>query len=412
MFDFNDIKKAGKVLSGVVKKTPLQRIERLSEKFQAEVFFKREDLQPIRSYKLRGAYFKISCLSDGEKRKGVVCASAGNHAQGVAFACFQNKIKGVVFMPSTTPAQKVERVKYFGKEFVKIRLEGDEFSQAYEIAEDFCRKNNMIFIHPFDDPLVVAGQGTIGIEIFEDLPDVDYVFVPVGGGGLLAGVSVALKSLRPEVKIFGVEPEGADSLYQSLKVGSRVCLPKVDNFVDGVAVKQVGEIGFEIAKRFVDDVFVSPEGKVAQTMIDLYQAEGIIAEPAGSLAVSILDSASEMIRGKRVVCIISGGNNDLLRYPEILERSLVYQGKKRYFLIEFYQKPGQLKRFVNNVLGADDDIVFFEYVKKNNKEKGPALVGIEFRRKKDADLMIDRLRKYGFKYKELTQEDMSYYLLI
>lgn len=413
MVDLKDIEKARIALNGVVKKTPLEKISRLSQKFNCNVYFKREDLQPVRSYKIRGAYVKISSLTEEEKSRGVICASAGNHAQGVAFACKTHKIKGVIFMPISTPNQKIERVKYFGGEYVKVKLFGDNYDEAKEKAVEYAKEKNMVFVHPFEDEKVIAGQGTIGLEILEDLQEkIDAVFVPIGGGGLISGIAIALKSVLPDVKIIGVEPKGADAMKRSLIEDKLVELKTVDTFVDGVAVKKVGKLNYEIVKKLVDDIIVVSEGRVAKVMIDLYQNEGIITEPAGALSVAGLEKANGSFTDKNVVCIISGGNNDLLRYPEILERALFWEGRKKYFIIEFYQKPGQLRRFVNEVLGPGDDIVLFEYIKKNNKEKGPALVGVEFEKKDDAPKMIQRLKKAGFRFKELTREDLSYYLLI
>lgn len=413
MIDLSKVEKARVILNGVVKKTPLEHITRLSERFSCEVYFKREDLQPVRSYKIRGAYVKISTLSEPERKRGVVCASAGNHAQGVAFSCKVHRIKGVIFMPVSTPKQKIDRVKYFGGDFVEVVLVGDNYDEAKKEAVIYAQKKGMAFVHPFEDQTVIAGQGTIALEILEDLKgEIDYVFVPIGGGGLISGIAVVLKSVLPKVKIIGVEPEGAAAMYESLKKGKVVELKSVDTFVDGVAVKRVGELNFQIVKEYVDEVIKVPEGKVASVMIDLYQNEGIVAEPAGALSVAGFEVYADRVKCKNVVCIISGGNNDLLRYTEILERSLIWEGRKKYFIIEFYQKPGQLRKFVNEVLGPADDIVLFEYIKKNNKEKGPALVGIEFEKKEDAPKMVERLRKAGFRFKELSREDLAYYLLI
>lgn len=406
------IKKAREILRNVIKKTSLEKIERLSEKFQAQIYFKREDQQPIRSYKIRGAYVKISSLTKKEKEKGVVTASAGNHAQGVAFACFKNKVKAVIFMPISTPNQKIQRVKYFGKEFIEIRLEGENYDQSSHLAKEFAKKNQMIYISAFDDEKVIAGQGTIGFEIYEDLKDVDMVFVPIGGGGLISGIALALKSLSPKTKIIGVEPKGCPSMMTSIKNNQIIELDNIDNFVDGVAVKKVGRLNFEITKKYIDDYVIVDEGLVAKVMIDLYQNEGIITEPAGALSVAGLEKINNQIKGKKIVCIISGGNNDLFRYSEIMEKMLLWEGRKKYFIIEFYQKPGQLKKFVNQVLKQGDDIVLFEYLKKNNKEKGPALVGLEFETKESADKIYKRLKKVGFNYQEIKPGDWLYRLLV
>jgi len=408
-----EIEKASQNLKGVAKNTPLELSQRLSKKFKANIFLKREDLQEIRSFKIRGAFNKIKNLLSKDLKNGIVCASAGNHAQGVAFSCKKLKIKGVIFMPQVTPPQKVERVKYFGENFVEIRLEGENFDESQKIAKEYVKKKKAFFVHPFDDKLVIAGQGTIGKEIYEKLKGkLDIVLVPIGGGGLISGISIYLKEKNPNIKIYGVEPEGAASMYESLKKGKIVNLKNIDTFADGVAVKKPGKITFKICQKYVDKVLKVPEGKIAQTMIELYQNEGIVTEPAGALSTSVLDFLAKEIEGKTVVSIISGGNNDLLRYPEILEKSLVWQGRKHYFLVEFAQKPGQLRKFVNNVLGPKDDIVLFEYVKKNEKEKGPVLIGIELQKREDLIPLMKRMKKFGFNYKKLNPDDLLYHYLV
>jgi len=408
-----EIEKASQNLKGVAKNTPLELSQRLSKKFKANIFLKREDLQEIRSFKIRGAFNKIKNLLSKDLKNGIVCASAGNHAQGVAFSCKKLKIKGVIFMPQVTPPQKVERVKYFGENFVEIRLEGENFDESQKIAKEYVKKKKAFFVHPFDDKLVIAGQGTIGKEIYEKLKGkLDIVLVPIGGGGLISGISIYLKEKNPNIKIYGVEPEGAASMYESLKRGKIVNLKNIDTFADGVAVKKPGKITFKICQKYVDKVLKVPEGKIAQTMIELYQNEGIITEPAGALSTSVLDFLAKEIEGKTVVSIISGGNNDLLRYPEILEKSLVWQGRKHYFLVEFAQKPGQLRKFVNNVLGPKDDIVLFEYVKKNEKERGPVLIGIELQKREDLIPLMKRMKKFGFNYKKLNPDDLLYHYLV
>jgi threonine dehydratase len=295
----------------------------------------------------------------------------------VAYGCSALKIKGVIFMPVVTPNQKIEKVKLFGGTFVRIELIGNTFDEASAAAQEYCKKENAVYVHPFNDPLTIAGQGTVAKEVYEDLKGkVDYFLATEGGGGLISGSASYLKQKNKKIIVIGVEPEGAASMHQSIKQNKVVSLSSIDTFVDGAAVKTSGDLTFQICKEYVDRILVVPEGKVCTTMIELYQNEGIIAEPAGAVAISSLDQIADKIKGKTVVCVLSGGNNDLLRYPEILERSLIYQRRKHYFLVEFAQKPGQLKKFVNYVLGPDDDIVLFEYIKKNNKEKGPALVGI------------------------------------
>ncbi|KKW10598.1 MAG: Threonine dehydratase [Parcubacteria group bacterium GW2011_GWA2_49_9] len=389
----------------VIIKTSLRLNKTLSARFGATIYLKREDLQPVRSYKVRGAYNRISLLTPQERKKGVVCASAGNHAQGVAFSCAKLGIKGYIYMPKNTPRQKVNRVQALGEKWITLTLVGDNFDEAYKNARAFCDKSRKTFIHPFDDLQVIAGQGTIGIEILDQLGrSPDYVLVPIGGGGLISGLGSYLKFKDERIQVVGVEPVGAPSMAESLKAGKVVTLPKVDTFVDGVAVKTVGVHTFAIAKHIIDTMLLVPEGKVCQEMISLYQNDGLVTEPAGALSVAGLEQMKDKIKGKVVVCIVSGGNNDISRYTEVIERSLVYQGLKHYFVIEFSQRPGALRTYLNDVLGPTDDITFFEYVKKNNREHGPALVGIELAQKRDFEPLLKRMDKVGLTY-ELLKND-------
>ncbi|MCP4400200.1 MAG: threonine ammonia-lyase IlvA [bacterium] len=407
------IEQAADSLKGVVKHTPLEFSTRLSEKYQADIYFKREDLQEVRSFKIRGAYNKIAHLSEEEKTCGIICASAGNHAQGVAYSCAALQIQGTIFMPSTTPRQKVRKVKKFGDGFVKVVLIGDAFDDSYAEAKKFQQEQNAIFVHPFDDDAVITGQGTVGKEIHDELEGkLDFVFSSVGGGGLASGSMIYLKEHDPHIQYIGVEPNGAPAMYESLKTNRVVTLHDIDTFIDGAAVKRIGNKTFEIFRAYAGEIITVPEGKVCTTMIELYQNEGIIAEPAGALPVAALDFAAYRIKNKTVVCVISGGNNDILRYPEIMEKSLRYEGLKHYFMINFTQKPGQLKKFVEYVLGPDDDIVRFEYIKKTNAEQGPALVGIELGDKKDYSSMIERMDEVGFNYRVITDDDMFYKHLV
>ncbi len=410
------VEEASKNLKGVVKNTPLEFNKRLSEKYGAEVYLKREDLQVVRSYKLRGAFNKMVLLDGSQKQKGVVSASAGNHAQGVAFSCERLKIKGHIYMPKNTPKQKVDRVKVFGGKWVKVVLVGDTFDEAYDFAKKFYKKEKNIFVHPFDDYEVMAGQGTVGLEALEQLKQLnkkpDYFVVPVGGGGLLAGLGSYTKVKNPKVKLVGVEPEGAPSMTKALKAGGIVTLGELDKFVDGAAVKTVGKNTFKLAKKFLNKMILVPEGKVCEEMISLYQSDGVITEPAGALSVSALDFLKEEIKGKVVVCVVSGGNNDMCRYPEIMDRSLVYRGLKHYFIVEFSQKPGALRNYLDNVLGKDDDITLFEYIKKSNKETGPALVGIELVKKEDFEPLLKRMNYFGLKYEILKKESPFFRFLV
>lgn len=407
------IKEASKRLKGVAKNTPLQFSKRLSKLYGAKIYLKREDLQEVRSYKIRGAYNLIKSLTTQEKSRGVVCASAGNHAQGVAYSCNALKIKGTLYMPITTPLQKINRVKHFGDDWVNIKLEGESFDESSQAAKKFGKKNDAVFVHPFDDQRVISGQGTVGLEIYEKIgEELDYLFCPIGGGGLISGAGFYLKAKNKKIKIVGVEAKGAAGMYTSLKMKKVTTLETIDPFADGVAVKTVGKNTFRIASKLIDEMIIVQEGKICSTMIDLYQNEGIVAEPAGALSIAALDYFAKEIKGKVAVCILSGGNNDILRYPEIMERSLIYKGLKHYFLIEFAQKPGQLKKLVDKVLGPTDDIVRFEYIKKNSKEVGPALVGIELADKKDFSVLLKKMKDADIKYTILTSDDPLYNYLI
>jgi threonine dehydratase len=407
------VDQAAKRLDGIVARTPLQPSKRLSSLTGANVFIKREDLQEVRSFKIRGAYNKVASLSAEERKRGVVCASAGNHAQGVAYACAELRIKATIFMPAVTPTQKIERVKHFGANAIEVRLVGSSYDEADAAAQRYGADAQAVFVHPFDDPLTIAGQGTVGKEIAEDLGgDVDVVVAPVGGGGLIAGVAGYLKQSHPGTTIIGAEPAGCPSMAESLRQGRLVTLDKIDTFVDGVAVKTVGARTFDLCQRYVERVVVVPEGEVCTTMIELYQNEGIIAEPAGALSVSALPQLARQLKGKTVVCILTGGNNDILRYPEIMERSLVSQGRKHYFLIEFAQKPGQLRQFVDRALGPTDDIVRFEYIKKTNKERGAALVGIELRHSADLEPLLSRMKQIQLNGRLLDTGELLYDYLI
>ncbi|MCB9805620.1 threonine ammonia-lyase IlvA [Candidatus Nomurabacteria bacterium] len=408
-----EVEKANNNLDGVITRTPLILNKRLSKKYGANIFLKREDLQVVRSYKLRGAYNKISNLSKEEKKRGVVCASAGNHAQGVAFACFDLKVKGHIFMPLNTPKQKVDRVREFGDGWTEIVLVGDTYDDAHKEAMDFCKKKKSIFVHPFDDLEVIAGQGTIGVEIMEKANnDVDVVVVPIGGGGLVAGLGSYVKSKNKKTKIFGVEPLGAPSMTASLKKGKVVKLDHIEKFVDGAAVKEVGQETFAIAKKLIDAMHTVPEGKVCTEMISLYQHDGIVAEPAGTLSVAVLDQIKKDIKGKNIVCIISGGNNDLSRFPEIVDKSLIYEGLKHYFIVDFPQRPGALKLFLEKALGKNDDITLFEYIKKNARERGPALVGIELSKKEDLEKLMKRMTRLGFHFEKLESDSPMFRFLV
>lgn len=408
------IDEAARALQGVIEQTPLQLNKRLSSKFGATVYIKREDLQEVRSFKIRGAYYKMSLLSADQRAQAVVCASAGNHSQGVAYACAALKTKGVIFMPTVTPQQKVEKVAHFGGDFVTIKLIGDTFDEAYQASMAYASVHNSVYVHPFDDDDVITGQGTIGKEIYEQLEGkIDLILTCEGGGGLTAGIASYIKEKSPKTTMIACEPEGAAGLFESHIAHMPVTLPKVDTFVDGAAVKSVGKKPFEIMKESVKEIVKVPEGQVATTMLELYQNEGIVAEPAGALALAGLEMVDpKELKGKVIVCTLSGGNNDIMRYPEVVERSLIYKGLKHYFIVEFTQKPGQLKKLLQQVLGPEDDIVRFEYMKKNNKEKGPAFVGLQLTRKEDYDGLIKRFDESGIGYKKIDPQDMLYQYLV
>ncbi|APS39230.1 MULTISPECIES: threonine ammonia-lyase IlvA [Salegentibacter] len=391
------VKEAAERISKVVVKTPLMQSFTYSKKFSANVMLKREDLQQVRSYKIRGAYNKISSLPQEQLDKGVICASAGNHAQGVAFACNKLQVKGVIYMPITTPRQKVEQTKMFGGEWVEVVLKGDTFDDSFKSSMKHADKFGLVFIHPFDDEKVIEGQATIGLEILEQAKEpIDYVFAPLGGGGLLAGLSSMFKELSPNTKIIGVEPEGAPSMTSSLKEGKLVELKSIERFVDGAAVQKVGSRNFEICKQNLDKMITVPEGKICQSILDLYNQDAIVVEPAGAMAISALDFFAEEIKGKNVVCIVSGSNNDITRTAEIKERALLYAGLKHYFVISFPQRAGALKDFLEKVLGPKDDITHFEYSKKHHRENAPAVVGIELNDPADFEPLVARMKAKNF----------------
>ncbi len=402
---FQQITEAKKQLQDVVMATPLSKNLNLSNEFNATILLKREDLQTVRSYKIRGAYNKISTLTAEEQEQGVICASAGNHAQGVAYSCKLLQIKGKIYMPKTTPKQKIKQVKLFGENYVEIILTGDTFDDAYAAAIAESTKNKMAFIHPFDDEKVIAGQGTVGLEILESYKKpIDYVFVPIGGGGLASGLSEVFKHLSPRTKIIGVEPEGAPSMQTSIANNKVTVLDNIDKFVDGAAVKQVGKLTFDICKKSLSDIILVPEGKVCTSILRLYNEEAMVVEPAGALSIAALDFYKEKIKGKTVVCIVSGSNNDIERTAEIKERSLLYEGLMHYFMIQFPQRPGALKEFVNDILGPDDDITYFQFTKKNNRETGPAVVGLELKNKNDIEAIKTKMNNKGFEYKYLNDK--------
>ena len=405
-------KAAATRLLGVAIKTPLQLNLNLSKKYNANIYLKREDLQIVRSYKLRGAYNMLSTLPKDQIAKGVVCASAGNHAQGFAYSCKKMNVKGVVFMPSITPMQKVNQTKMFGDDAIEIKLIGDTFDDCAIAAKEYTQEHDMVFIPPFDDYKIIEGQATVGLEIDEDLKNIDYIFIPVGGGGLSAGVGSYFNTYSPQTKIIGIEPEGAPSMTKALEAGHPITLESIDRFVDGAAVKRIGNITFSICKKVLTEIHLVPEGKICSTILKLYNEDAMVVEPAGALTIAALDDYAEIIKGKTVVCIVSGGNNDINRMPEIQERALQYEGLKHYFLVRFAQRPGALRDFLNQVLGPNDNITRFEYIQKTNKESGPALVGIELLSANDYNALIQRMNNNQIDYSEINKIDQLFGYMI
>ncbi|MBC6994683.1 threonine ammonia-lyase [Neolewinella lacunae] len=411
LISVEEITRARHRLRHVALHTPLQRSTRLSEQFGAEIYFKREDLQEVRSYKIRGAYNNMALLTDEQRARGVVCASAGNHSQGMAQACFKMKVKGTIYMPAVTPQQKVKKAKSFGKEFVTVVLTGDTYDDAYAEAMKGAKENGWTFVHPFNDHNTIAGQGTVGLEILDDANGpVDYVLMAVGGGGLSAGVGSVFAQLSPKTAIIGVEPAGAPAMYESLRQNKIVKLDKIDSFVDGAAVRRVGDLNFPIVRETMREVLLVDEGLVCRTMLELYNEDGLVVEPAGSLSVAALSQLTD-IQGKTIVCVIGGGNNDIARTAEIQERALLYAGLKHYFIIEFPQRAGALRDFLN-VLGDQDDITHFEYTKKHNRAVGPALVGIQLAAKEDYALLEARMLAANIDFKHINDQPMLFEMFI
>ena len=407
------IEKASGVLEEILTPTPFQRNNNLSDIYGAEVYLKREDLQMVRSYKIRGAYNKIRSIDPENMKNGIVCASAGNHAQGVAFSCSKLKIMGSIFMPVTTPKQKIEQVRMFGKEYIEIVLTGDTFDAANSAAIEYAKANNKTFIPPFDDPKVMEGQGTIGLEITKQSEaPLDYIFVPIGGGGLASGLGSYIKQISPSTKVIGVEPGGAPCMKAAIENGGVIKLQEIDKFVDGAAVQQAGALTYEVCKEVLDDIVVVPEGAVCTTIIHMYNKSAIVVEPAGALAVSALKFYKDEIKGKRVACIVSGSNNDITRMEEIREKSLLHEGLKHYFIVNFPQKSGAILSFIQNVIGSSADLVHIQYIKKTNKNFGPALIGIELTSKEDFEPFLNRMQEHGFAYEYINENNQLFEILI
>ncbi|HFI0435847.1 TPA: threonine ammonia-lyase IlvA [Streptococcus suis] len=416
MITAKNVEQAYSVLKRVVVRTPLDYSRYLSEKYGATIYLKRENEQRVRSFKIRGAYYAISQLTDDEKSRGVVCASAGNHAQGVAYTCQEMQIPATIFMPITTPQQKIGQVKFFGGDYVEIRLVGDTFDESAKAAQDYTQESGKTFIDPFDDENVQAGQGTVAYEILEEAEEqtisFDQILVPIGGGGLVAGVSAYLKEHAPEIKIVGVEASGARSMKAAFDKGRPVKLDQIDKFADGIAVQKVGKSTYEVARKYVDRLIGVDEGWISGTILDLYSKLGIVAEPAGAATIAALEVVKDQIKGQTICCIISGGNNDINRMPEMEERALIYEGIKHYFVVNFPQRPGALREFVNDILGPNDDITRFEYIKRANKGTGPVLIGIALGDKTDYTQFVSRLEEFDPQYINLHENDSLYKMLV
>ena len=400
-----DVVTASRILDEVIEPTPMMQNQALSDEYGAEIYLKREDLQIVRSYKIRGAYNKIRTIPQEALKYGIVCASAGNHAQGVAFSCNKLHIMGSIYMPTTTPKQKIEQVKMFGKEYIDIVLTGDTFDAANKEAIEYAEKSGKTFIPPFDDKKIIEGQATIGLEIEKQMKKpLDYLFIPIGGGGLASGVGAYMKSASPQTKIIGVEPAGAPCMKTAIEKGEIVELQQIDKFVDGAAVKKAGELTY--------DIVVVPEGAICTTIIDMYNKSAIVVEPAGALSVAALRFYSDKIKGKRVGCIISGSNNDITRTEEIREKSMLYEGLKHYFIINFPQRSGAFLSFIRDNLGPKDDLVHFQYIKKTNKDVGPALIGVEVESKADFEALVHRMDANNVVYEYINENNKLFEILI
>lgn len=397
-------RRAQKLLNGIAKWTPFERSTFYSDRYKAAVYIKREDQQVVRSYKIRGAYTKIICLPDEQPRKGVVCASAGNHAQGVAYSCNVLDVPCTIFMPKPTPPQKVRSVRKFGGSMVEVKLVGDSFDDAYKESMDFATKHHLTYVHPFDDLDVIAGQATVSLEVLDDSKSqIDYLLVPIGGGGLVSGAISVFKSLSPQTKIIGVEPAGAASMAHAFQNSAVNVLEDIDTFVDGAAVKAVGSHAYAICKEYLDHLISVPEGAICSHLINLYHEEGIVAELAGALSLAGLDEIKDEIIGKKVVCILSGGNNDLTRAEEIYERSLVAEGLKHYFLAQLPQRPGALMELLNEVVTTKGDICFLKYSKAYGSTTGSVIIGIEVEERNIIKNIVKDMELRGISLSHISQ---------
>lgn len=396
--------------SPIIKRTPFELNERLSKQYNAEIFLKREDMQDVRSFKIRGAYHKI--IKNADDITEVVTTSAGNHAQGVALTCNELKIKHTIFVPLSTPIQKLDKIKYFGKDYLNLKIVGETFDECLSYSMEYNNQSNGLFVHPFDDDDIILGQSSIADEIYERIyPDI--IMCGVGGGGLISGIGSYSKLIHPPCKIIGIEPENANSMHRSLYSRQIEPVVNLDTFVDGASVKTVGNKCFHIGKKVIDKMYTVPNGKICNDIIDLYQNDGIIVEPAGVLGISGLEFNSDEIQGKKVVCIVTGGNNDISRYPDFIERSLLYNNLKHYFIVEFKQIPGQLQNYVNNVIQNNSiDITRFEYLKKTNKDIGTVLIGLELNSPNQLEIIIQNMKEQNYIYNYVNNNDILYSYII
>ncbi|WP_127784672.1 threonine ammonia-lyase IlvA [Rhodococcus sp. X156] len=387
------VEDAAQRLAGQVPTTPVEVNRRLSARVGGTVLLKREDLQVVRSYKVRGAFNFVAQLDDDERAAGVVSASAGNHAQGLAYACATTGVRGRIYVPRTTPRQKRDRIAALGGDMIELIVLGDSYDDSAAAAAADSARTGAVVVPAFDHPRTIAGQGTALAEALAQLDGPpDTIVLPVGGGGLLAGALSWLRERHPGIRVVGVEPAGAQCMAAALAAGGPVGLAEVNPFVDGAAVRRAGEVTYPIIRDSGAELVSVAEGQVCVEMLAMYQTDGIIAEPAGALAAAALGTVVAVEPGTTTLVMVSGGNNDVSRYGEIVERALVHEGRKHYFLVDFPQEPGALRGFLDEVLGPDDDITLFEYVKRNNRERGPALVGIELSRPDDLPALLERMR--------------------
>lgn len=412
MIALSQCRSAAHTLSAVISPSPLNYNQRLSQRYGAHIWLKREDTLPVRSFKIRGAYNKMATMGRDMLNNGIVCASAGNHAQGVAYSCAKLQVNGTIFMPSTTPQQKISRVRHFGGDWIKVVLTGDRFDDAQISAMHFASQYNLPFIHPFDDVDVIAGQATVALEVLDAIKEpLDYIIAPIGGGGLMAGIVSVFKELSPQTRILGVEAKGAPAMYESLANGFPIQLQQIDPFADGIAVKKIGSLAFDICKNILQQVILVPEGHICSTLLELYNEEALVTEPAGAIGIAALEYMKEDIRGKNVVVVVSGGNNDIARTEDVRERALLFEGRKHYFLIRFPQRAGALKEFLD-VLGPGDDITHFQYTKKNNRDSGPALVGLELSENNQLEVLMADMSAKGIVFQHLNHDPLLFEMLV